>query len=503
MQVPPFLQMKNVSKTFMGVKALERVNLDVARGEVLAIAGENGAGKSTLMKIMTGVYQPDAGSEMRIDGVLIPHLRDTAHARELGVSIICQELSVVDNLTIAENVFLSHEICGRFGLLDRRAMNAATRTLLGSLGIELDPATRVADLSVGQKQMVEIAKVLSHQSKIVIMDEPTASLSQHEATLLKQVVRKLCDDGIGIIYITHRLEEIFDLADRVTVMRDGVGVATLPTAELDRASLVRLMVAREHSALYGDYRCHATPRVALEAKGLTARARLAKGAQVRDCSFRVHQGEILGLFGLIGAGRTELMEMLFGIRAHDGTIELNGQVVRIRSPREAIACGIGFVTEDRKKDGLVLGMNIRENFSLTHLIDYTRLDFVRRAAETVQCQGFVERLGIKARSVEQVAESLSGGNQQKVVISKWVARSPKVLIVDEPTRGIDIGAKADVHRLLQELASRGMAIIVVSSDLPEVLAISDRVLVMQEGRFAADLSRERATQQTVMEAAAA
>jgi ribose transport system ATP-binding protein len=501
--LPPFLQMNSVSKTFMGVKALQCVSLDVSRGEVLAIAGENGAGKSTLMKIMTGVYQPDDGSEIRIDGVVVPHLHGTAHARELGVSIIYQELSVVDNLTIAENVFLSREICVRFGLLDRRAMNAATRELLASLGIDLDPAMRVADLSVGQKQMVEIAKALSYRSKIVIMDEPTASLSQHEATLLKHTVRKLRDDGIGIIYITHRLEEIFDLADRVTVMRDGRSVATLPTAELDRAKLVRLMVAREHSALYGDYRSHATTRVALEAKGLSASGRSRRGAQVRDCSFRVHEGEILGLFGLIGAGRTELMEMLFGLRMHEGKIELGGHEVAVRNPREAIALGIGFVTEDRKKDGLVLGMNIRENFSLTHLDDYALLSFVSQFAEAAGCQRFVERLGIKARSIEQTAGSLSGGNQQKIVISKWVARSLKVLIVDEPTRGIDIAAKADVHRLLQELAARGMAIIVVSSDLPEVLAVSDRVLVVREGRIAADLAREKATQQAVMEAAAA
>ena len=499
----PFLQMTSVSKTFMGVKALERVSLAVACGEVLAIAGENGAGKSTLMKIMTGVYQPDAGSEIRIDGVLVPHLHGTAHARELGVSIIYQELSVVDNLTIAENVFLSREICTRFGLLDRRAMNAATRDLLASLGIALDPAMRVGELSVGQKQMVEIAKALSYRSRIVIMDEPTASLSQHEATQLKQTVRKLRADGIGIIYITHRLEEIFDLADRVTVMRDGRTVATLPTAELDRTQLVRLMVAREQSALYGDYRCHATTRVALAAKGLAATGRSSRGARVRDCSFSVHEGEILGLFGLIGAGRTELMEMLFGLRPHEGTIAVSGREVRIRSPREAIALGIGFVTEDRKKQGLVLGMNIRENFSLTHLDDYASLSFVSRFAESRQCQGFVERLGIKARSMEQAAGSLSGGNQQKIVISKWVARSPRILIVDEPTRGIDIAAKADVHRLLQELAARGMAIIVVSSDLPEVLAVSDRVLVVREGRITADLPRAGATRQAVMEAAAA
>ena len=499
----PFLQVKHVSKTFGSVKALSRVSLHVDRGEVLAIAGENGAGKSTLMKIMTGVYQPDRGGEIWIDGVQVEHLTGTAHARELGVCIIYQELSVVDNLTIAENIFLSKEIANAFGFLDRRAMHAQTRQLLDSLDMHLDPDTRVANLSVGQKQMVEIAKAISNHSKIVIMDEPTASLSHHEATVLKETIRKLRSDGIGIIYITHRLEEIFDLADRVTVLRDGACVDTLPVEQLDRARLVRMMVDREQDDLYGGYHCHATQTVALEAKGLTLKHRTAHTAPVRDCSFRVHEGEILGFFGLVGAGRTELMEMIFGLRAYDGSIELGGRPVAIRSPRAAIGGGLGFVTEDRKAGGLVLGMNIRENFSLTHLEAYSTLQFINRLAETVACQKFVQRLGIKTPSVEQTTGNLSGGNQQKVVISKWVARSPKILIVDEPTRGIDIAAKADVHRLLQELAARGMAIILVSSDLPEVLAICDRVIVVREGAIAAELPRSLATQHTVMEAAAA
>ncbi|MDO8252606.1 MAG: sugar ABC transporter ATP-binding protein [Rhodoferax sp.] len=499
----PYLQVKNISKTFAGVKALNRVSLHVARGEVLAIAGENGAGKSTLMKIMTGVYQPDPGGEIWINGVLVPHLTGTAHARQLGVCIIYQELSVVDNLTIAENIFLSKEIANRLGFLDKRAMHAATRQLLDSLDMQLDPGTRVGDLSIGQKQMVEIAKAISNHSKIVIMDEPTASLSHHEATVLKETIRKLRSDGIGIIYITHRLEEIFDLADRVTVLRDGASVGTLPIEQLDRARLVKMMVDREQDDLYGDYQCHATQKVALEVKGLTLKHRTAHTAPVRDCSFRVHEGEILGFFGLVGAGRTELMEMVFGLRPYHGAIELGGRSVAIHSPRAAIDYGLGFVTEDRKSGGLVLGMNIRENFSLTHLETYSTLRFISRLAETFGCQKYVKRLGIKTPSVEQTVGNLSGGNQQKVVIAKWVARSPKVLIVDEPTRGIDIAAKADVHRLLQELAARGMAIIVVSSDLPEVLAISDRVIVVREGAIAAELPRQQATQQTVMEAAAA
>lgn len=499
----PYLQVKNISKTFAGVTALNRVSLHVACGEVLAIAGENGAGKSTLMKIMTGVYQPDPGGEIWINGALVTHLTGTAHARQLGVCIIYQELSVVDNLTIAENIFLSKEISNKFGFLDKRAMHAATRQLLDSLDMSLDPGTRVEELSIGQKQMVEIAKAISNHSKIVIMDEPTASLSQHEATVLKDAIRKLRSEGIGIIYITHRLEEIFDLADRVTVLRDGNLVDTLPVGQIDRARLVKMMVDREQSDFYGDYQCHATQKVALAVSHLTLKHRTDHTTFVRDCSFKVHAGEILGFFGLVGAGRTELMEMIFGLRPYDGAIEMDGQPVAIHNPRAAIDHGIGFVTEDRKSGGLVLGMNIRENFSLTHLETYSSLSFINRLAETLGCQKYVARLGIKTPSVEKTVGNLSGGNQQKVVIAKWVARAPKVLIVDEPTRGIDIAAKADVHRLLQELAAGGMAIIVVSSDLPEVLAVSDRVIVLREGVMTAELPRQQATQHTVMEAAAA
>ena len=499
----PYLQVENVSKTFVGVKALTRVSLAVDCGEVLAIAGENGAGKSTLMKILTGVYQPDAGGEIRIDGVSIAHIAGTSHARELGVCIIYQELSVVDNLTIAENIFLSKELTNRLGFLDKRAMNDFASGLLASLGIALEPAMLVGRLSVGQKQMVEIAKAISNRSKIVIMDEPTASLSHHEATVLKATIRKLRADGIGIIYITHRLEEIFDLADRVTVLRDGRSVGSHDIADIDRTRLVQLMVDRDHAELYGDYVCHTTKKLALAVEGLDAHAPAASSEPPANNGFRVHEGEILGFFGLIGAGRTEMMEAVFGLRPHRGSVSIGGRVVAIRNPRDAIRSGIGFVTEDRKKDGLVLGMNVRENFSLTHLGRYAKLSFVDRMAEALGCQTFVRKLGIKTPTVEQKTDKLSGGNQQKIVISKWVARSPRILIVDEPTRGIDIAAKADVHKLLQQLASHGMAIIVVSSDLPEVLAISDRVNVVRGGRIVAELSRQQASQTSVMEAAAA
>ena len=499
----PFLQVKHISKTFGGIKALDNVSIEVSRGEVLAIAGENGAGKSTLMKILTGVYQPDRGGEIWINGLHVPVLTGTAHARALGVCIIYQELSVVDNLTIAENIFLSREITHGMGWLNRKAMQASTRRLLGSLDMHLDPSTLVGDLSVGQKQMVEIAKALSNNSQIIIMDEPTASLSHHEAEVLKETIHKLRANGIGIIYITHRLEEIFGLADRVAVLRDGRGVATAPIADIDRSRLIKMMVDREHDDLYGDYVSRATNHVALEAHGLTLKRRTPHTPPIRDCSFRVHAGEILGFFGLIGAGRTELMEMIFGVRPYQGTICIDGKEVVINDPRSAIRHGLGFVTEDRKLDGLVPGMSVRENFSLTHLQAYSNRGFLNRLAEACSCLEFIRKLTIKASSHEQTVNNLSGGNQQKVVISKWVARGPKVLIVDEPTRGIDIAAKADVHRLLQELAAQGMAIIVVSSDLPEILAISDRVTVVREGAIVAEFPHDDANQQLVMEAAAA
>ena len=499
----PYLEVKKISKTFTGVKALNQVSLGVDCGEVLAIAGENGAGKSTLMKILTGVYHPDAGGEIWIDGKLIPHLAGTADARAHGVCIIYQELSVVDNLTITENIFLSKELSNWMGVLNTRAMYAEAATLLRQLNINLDPSTRVSDLSIGQKQMVEIAKALSNNSKIVIMDEPTASLSHHEATVLKNTIGKLRADGIGIIYITHRLEEIFDIADRVAVLRDGQCIDTKPVKDVNRAQLVKMMVARESADLYGAYKCHASAKVVLEAKDLSMQDKSHRRASVRNCSFKLHEGEILGFFGLIGAGRTELMEMLFGLRPYTGTIEMDGKIVRIKNPREAIHMGMGFVTEDRKSAGLVLGMKVRENFSLTHLDQYAKMSVVNRSSETDACEAFIQKLGIKARSPETLVNNLSGGNQQKIVIAKWVARSPRVLIVDEPTRGIDIAAKADVHRLLRELAERGISIIVVSSDLPEVLAISDRIVVVREGVIAAELSRSQANQNAIMDAASA
>jgi ribose transport system ATP-binding protein len=453
------------------------------------------------MKIMTGVTRADPGGEILVDGEVVT-IGDPVHARALGISIIYQELSVVENLTVAENLFLAREPVGRLGLLDTRRMQADAQRLLDMLEMDIAPSTLVADMSIGQKQMIEIAKAMSYDSRIIIMDEPTASLSHHETITLIGLIRKLRAQNVGIVYITHRLDEIFELADRVTILRDGSTVDSLPIAEVTRDILVRKMVDRELSQLYGTHQSHATTEVALSVRGLTLQRPSAHGARVRDIAFDLHRGEILGFFGLIGAGRTEIMEMVFGVRPYVGEIRIDGKPVEIRSPSDAIDHGIGFVTEDRKNQGLVLGMSVRENFSLTHLKAYSPVQFVDRAAESASCREFVTTLGIKTPTIEQLAINLSGGNQQKVVIAKWVARAPRVLIVDEPTRGIDIGAKAEVHALLARLAREGMAIIVISSDLPEVLAVSDRIVVIQDGQVARVFGREEASQERIMEAAA-
>ncbi|SAL20956.1 ABC transporter [Caballeronia sordidicola] len=499
----PFLEMRAISKTFPGVRALDGVHLQIRQGEVLALAGENGAGKSTLMKILTGIYAPDPGGKILIEGNEI-EMRDGNHARALGIGIIYQELSVVENLSVAENLFLAREPLNRLGLLDRPSMEHEARAMLHTIELDVDPSTRVSELSVGQQQMVEIAKALAHQSKVIIMDEPTASLSHHETRTLLRLIKRLRERNIAVVYISHRLEEIFELADYVSVLRDGRTVATSPIAEVTRDSLVRMMVDRELSDLYpGSTRSHASTVPVLEVRDLSLRAAKGAEARIRDINFTLHRGEILGVAGLVGSGRTEIMEMIFGIRPCTGSIAVDGKRLSIRNPHDAIEHGIGFVTEDRKAQGLILGMSVRENFSLTHLKRYSPFQFLQRAKEEESCKQFVRSLGIKTPGTEQKVVNLSGGNQQKIVIAKWVARNPKVLIVDEPTRGIDIGAKAEVHALLARLASQGIGIIVISSDLLEVLAVSDRILVVREGRLNGEMTRAEATQERVMAAATA
>jgi ribose transport system ATP-binding protein len=494
--MPPFLEMQGITKSFPGVKALDGVDLALSRGEVHAVAGENGAGKSTLMKIMTGAYRANAGT-ITIEGVPVI-IRDPEHARALGVSIIYQELSMVENLTVAENIFLAREPRTGLGFIDMRRMVEESRQVLARLQLDIDPRVIVDKLSIGQKQMIEIAKAISYNSKILVMDEPTASLSHREAETLIAVIKQLRAEDMGIVYISHRLEEIFEIADRVTVLRDGRSIATRPIGEVTREFLVKTMVDRELSELYGEHVSHAGKEVILSVSGLGLKRPSPHAARVADISFDLHKGEVLGFFGLIGAGRTEIMEMIFGERGHHGSIRVDGKPVTIRGPSDAIAAGIGFVTEDRKGQGLVLDMTVRENFSLTHLADYCSLDFVNRRREVAACSDSVRTFGVKTPSIEQKIVHLSGGNQQKVVIAKWVARRPRILIVDEPTRGIDIAAKSEVHRQLQGLAAQGLGVIAVSSDLAEILAISDRVIVVREGRISGELPRRDATREAVM-----
>jgi len=494
-----FLEMHGISKSFPGVRALDGVDLTVNRGEVLALVGENGAGKSTLMKVLTGVYHADAG-HISVEGVPVT-IHDPEHARSLGINIIYQELSTVDNLSVAENIFLAKEPINRLGLIDGRRMLREARQVLDTLHVPVDPRTIVGELSVGQKQMVEVAKAIYGSTKIIVMDEPTSSLSMHEADDLLEQVKRLRQRGIGVVYITHRLDEVFEIADRVTVLRDGRTVDSRPIQEMTREHLVRKMVDRELSQLYGEHARRPLGEVVMSVKGLTLTKRTPHTPRISDVSFELHRGEILGFFGLVGAGRTEIMEMIFGVRPYSGEIRIGGERVEIHDPSTAIRHGIGFVTEDRKGQGLVLGMAVRENFSLSHLEDYCRHDFVDVAREGTACREYVRSLGIKTPSIEQRVANLSGGNQQKVIIAKWVARQPRILIVDEPTRGIDVGAKEEVHALLNRLADQGVGILFISSDLPEVLAVCDRVIIVKNGQVSGTLMRTDASREQVMELA--
>jgi ribose transport system ATP-binding protein len=483
--------MRKITKTYPGVRALDNVDFEVVKGEVHALVGENGAGKSTLMKILAGAQPMDSG-EILIDGQPV-HITTPQKAMELGVSIIYQEFNLVPYLNAAENIFLGREPKGRIpGFVNFRAMYAEAQKVIDRLGVKLNVRTPVNRLSIAQQQMVEVAKATSRNATIIAMDEPSATLTEHELESLFELIRSLKQQGVSIIYISHRLEEVFQIADRVTILRDGRLVGTKPVAETDRDDIIRMMVGRElkekipkQAAQIGE--------PALTVKNLTR-----KGV-IEDINFTVHRGEVLGIAGLVGAGRTELARAVFGADAIDeGEIRLNGSRVEIRSPRDAIRRGIGLVTEDRKALGLILGMVVRENISLANLDSLTRLGFVNRREEKRVALKSIEDLMIKTPSVEQQVQNLSGGNQQKVVLAKWLFTQSKVLIFDEPTRGIDVGSKVEIYQLMNRLAANGVAIIMISSELPEILGMSDRILVMHEGKIAGELSREEATQEKIM-----
>jgi rhamnose transport system ATP-binding protein len=488
----PILEIRGVSKRFGSTQALEDVSLTLHEGEIHALLGENGAGKSTLIKIMTGVEQPDAG-QMAVDGVDVL-LGGALHAQELGIAAIYQEPMTFPDLSVAENIFISHRDRGR--LIDRRRMRREAETILGRLGVRLDLDEPARGLSLAEQQTVEIAKALSLRVRVLIMDEPTASLSAHEVRRLFGIVESLRREGVAILFISHRMEEVFEIADRVTVLRDGRWVSTRLRSELTPAIAIREMVGRTLS----DFFQRTPPRpgdVVLQVRGL------GREGAFSDVTFDLRAGEVLGFAGLVGARRTDVGLALFGIAPADtGTVALDGRPVAVRNPQDALRLRIAYSTEDRRALGLIFPLSIAANISLPTLGRYLdRLGLIRRPAEEAASERYRERLRIRASSVRVPVATLSGGNQQKVVLSKWLETHPRVLILDEPTRGIDVGSKAEVHQIIDELAQEGIAIILISSDLPEVLATSDRILVMREGRQMAILDRDEATAERVLTAA--
>jgi rhamnose transport system ATP-binding protein len=488
----PVLEMVHVSKQFGATLALDDVSLELRRGEIHALLGENGAGKSTLIKIMTGVQRQDSG-EIRIAGAPV-RVTSSQDAQRLGVAAIYQEPMIFPDLSVAENIFIGHRDRGK--IVDRRRMEREASEVLSRLDVRLDVGEPARGLTLAEQQTVEIAKAISLDVRVLIMDEPTASLSAHEVQRLFRIVHTLRQQGVAILFISHRMDEVFEIADRVTILRDGRWISTTPRAELTPATAISRMVGREVRELFRRER-RQPGAVRLSVRGLRR-----EGA-FQDVSFDLRVGEVLGFAGLVGARRTDVGLALFGIAPADGgEIELDGTLVSVTGPRDAMALGIAYSTEDRRQLGLVMPLSIAANVSLPSLPRFlSPAGMVRRADERATAEAFRQRLSIRAPSVDTPAASLSGGNQQKVVISKWLETSPKVMILDEPTRGIDVGAKVEVHQLIDDLAARGMAIILISSDLPEVLAMSDRILVMREGRQMAIFDHHEATQERVLSAA--
>src|SRR5215203_6144951 len=488
----PVLEMVHVSKRFGATQALEEVSLTLYPGEIHALLGENGAGKSTLIKIMTGVQQQDSG-EVLIDGNPV-RVNSSQDAQRLGVAAMYQEPMIFPDLSVAENIFIGHRNRGK--LVDRRRMEREAAEVLARLDMSLDVGEPARGLTLAEQQTVEIAKAISLDVRVLIMDEPTASLSAHEVQQLFRIVHTLRQQGVAILFISHRMEEVFEIADRVTILRDGRWISTTPRAELTPGAAIRQMVGREVQELFRRSR-REPGAVLLAVRGL------GREGVFQDVSFELRAGEVLGFAGLVGARRTDIGLALFGINPADGgEIELDGTRVTITNPRDAMSRGIAYSTEDRRQLGLVMPLSIAANVSLPSLRRFlSPRGMVRRTEERATAEAFRQRLSIRAPSVETPTSSLSGGNQQKVVISKWLETNPKVLILDEPTRGIDVGAKVEVHQLIDDLAARGMAIILISSDLPEVLAMSDRVLVMREGRQMAIFDHHEASQERVLSAA--
>ncbi len=487
---PPLLEMRGITIAFPGVLALDNVNFDVRRGEVHALVGENGAGKSTLMKILSGVYVRDSG-EVIFKGQPV-FFTTPRQAQLAGITTIYQELNQVAQLSVTENIFLGSEI-ERGVLVNWPEMHRQARELLAKLHLDIDPRQPLSRLGVGQQQMVEVAKALHHRADLIIMDEPTSALSLREIEDLFAIIRQLKAQGVSIIYISHHLEETFEVSDRITVLRDGRHITTQPTRALNVDSLIRYMVGRDLSEKFPK---EEVPR----GREVLRVENLNQGDRLKDIHFSAYAGEVLGIAGLVGAGRTELVRAVFGADPIDsGQFYIDGKPVTIRSPRDAIRYGIGLLTEDRKQQGLVLKMSTRENITMTVLKRLTRGLFTSRRRETALAQQYIDSLAIKASSQNQLVINLSGGTQQKVVLSKWMATEPRVLVFDEPTRGIDVGAKVEIYKLINQLARQGVAILMVSSELPEILGMSDRIMVIREGRIRGFLNRAEATEEKIME----
>ena len=485
----------NVTKTFIGVVALRNINLEIAKGEIHGIIGENGAGKSTLMNVLSGVFHPDSGT-LEFDGSPV-RLKDTRHAQSIGIAMIHQELSLSRHMSVAENIFQGRMLKNKFGFIDQKRMVKESKAYLSSLKVEdIDPKTLVRNLSVSQMQLVEIAKAVSLNARLLIMDEPTSSLTTGEISVLLSIMKSLRANNVSIIFITHKLEEILEVADRITVLRDGAFIDTLKTRDTSIDQLVSLMVGREferkaHRNFIQDYEGR---NVALEVEGLNI------GNRVRNASFKLYEGEVLGLTGLVGAGRTELLQGILGMDPiSSGTVRVFGKEARIRHPADAIKLGIGMVPENRKEQGMFLKLSVMDNMVMVHLRALSNmLELINKKKTQKISEKYLNDLAIKTPSLAQISQNLSGGNQQKTVIARWLMHSPKILFLDEPTHGIDIGAKAEIYRIIDEMSKRGVAVILLSSELPEVLNLCDRIMVMHHGEIKGILSHKDADQVRIM-----
>ena len=488
------LKMQGISKAFAKNKVLQGVDFDVRGGEVHALLGENGAGKSTLVKILGGIYKPDDG-EIEVCGERV-NFTNVLEAQRAGVSILHQELMLMPHLSIAENIFMGRELNGALGILDKRAQEKRAQELLADFGLDFKSSTRLEALTIAQQQIVEIIRAISFNAKVIAMDEPTSSLSEHEAERLFELIRSLKEKGVGIIFISHRLGDIFALSDRITVLRDGVAVGTLDTKKTNEDELIRLMVGRDIAQYYAMADRKASDEVVMEVE------HLSDGHMAKDVSFLLHRGEILGVSGLVGAGRSEAAQCIFGLRRRKaGTVKVHGEPVSFKSPSEAIKGGLGYVCEDRKKEGLFLKQGVRFNTSINVLGRFLSSLRYKRGVEEELASHYVEKLQTKVTSTNQCVGYLSGGNQQKVLISRWLACTSDILLLDEPTRGVDVKTKQDIYALMGELTAAGMSIVFISSELAELMNVCDRIMVMSDGKTTGVLDRGEFDQEAIMQLA--